>query len=225
MSCCKKMIMIVMTFISCSFALHTTAKMSMRHTMHRVLLSQSLLKMKADSNSDDIFGAEFRIEDAKTSSTSSSATIGTTNSVASNSLTPTKKGNIPTKPRNEIMKGFEKMRVSYVSDSLVVAIAGFSITWMLGTLHDSVSYGIGSLLGIMYSILLGKYVERIGTSRENKASDGLRFIPVVFLVLLYAKFKTIFSIIPELIGFIVSSQVSSFLQILNDNLYGELESN
>jgi hypothetical protein len=124
--------------------------------------------------------------------------------------------------RSQIMQGYERMRSQYLADSALIAVIGFSFVWFFGSLQDSLSYGLGSVLGLCYSVLLGKYVERLGTNRENKAVDNIRFAPVIILVILYAKYKTLFAIIPELIGFVLSYQVAGFLQMFNEDPYGEM---
>ena len=47
---------------------------------------------------------------------------------------------------------------------------GFAIFWAFGTLKDVRSYGFGSILGLMYSLLLGRYVENLG--REGGGGGG-----------------------------------------------------
>ncbi len=108
---------------------------------------------------------------------------------------------------------------------LSIPTIGFSAIWLFGTYKDSCSFGVGSALGLCYSVLLGRYVERLGTAKESKVSDGLRFVPVVILVGLYAKYKADFSPIMELAGFISSYQVGSFLQMFNPDLYRDCQQN
>ena len=89
-----------------------------------------------------------------------------------------------------------------------------------GTFKDSYSYLVGALLGIVYLNLLGKYVESVGSTSPSGGLRGgaARYLPVILLILLYGKFRTVFSIIPELVGFF-SFQVGSFFQVFNENLY------
>ena len=94
---------------------------------------------------------------------------------------------------------------------------GFAIFWAFGTLKDVRSYGFGSILGLMYSLLLGRYVENLG--REGGGGGGsIRFAPVILLIAAYGRFKTELNIIPELLGFF-SYQVSSLMQAFNEDLY------
>jgi hypothetical protein len=80
---------------------------------------------------------------------------------------------------------------------------------------------LGSLLGLIYAGLLGRYVESIG-NQEGSRGGSYRYLPVIFLILLYGKYRTIFSIIPELIGFF-GYQGASLLQIFNEDLYSGLK--
>jgi hypothetical protein len=155
---------------------------------------------------DDIFGAEF-------TQVQQPSTVIPTQSIQNQQH--------PKVFRSEVMQEYQNLRSSIFMDSVLVATIGFSIVWFFGTYKDAYSYAIGSGLGLCYSLLLGKFVERIGTSKENKAVDGLRFAPVVVLVGLYSKNKTDISIILELIGFISSYQLAGFLQIFNTDAYGE----
>ena len=64
--------------------------------------------------------------------------------------------------RNKVMKDFDKARLIFLNDSIFVISVGFAIFWAFGTLKDVRSYGFGSILGLMYSLLLGRYVENLG---------------------------------------------------------------
>jgi hypothetical protein len=117
------------------------------------------------------------------------------------------------------MKSYAKLRSTFLADSIFVSALGFSLAWYIGSYKDATSFALGSICGIAYSILLGKYVEKIGKAQKNRLVDTLRFAPVILLIALYGKFKTIISIIPELMGFFTSYQLASLLQIFNDRLY------
>ena len=117
------------------------------------------------------------------------------------------------------MKSYAKLRSTFLADSVFISALGFSLTWYIGSFKDATSFALGSICGIAYSILLGKYVEKIGTAQKNRVVDTLRFAPVILLIAFYGKFKMIVSIIPELMGFFTSYQLASLLQIFNDNLY------
>ena len=127
-------------------------------------------------------------------------------------------------PRSETSKArqsetFNRVRATLILDSLFVSTLGLCLTWYFGTLADSFSYAIGSLLGLGYANLLSKYVESIG-SPEKSMGGNARFLPVILLILVYAKNKETVHIIPELLGFF-SYQIGSFLQMFNANLYDE----
>lgn len=130
---------------------------------------------------------------------------------------------LPTEKRNEIMKGFQNAKVTFLVDSIFVSIIGLCLTWYFGTFKDSYSYGIGSVLGLAYAVLLGRYVEGLNTA-EGSAGGSARFAPVILLIALYGKNRDTISILPELLGFF-SYQVGSFLQIFNEDLYGEADKN
>ena len=117
---------------------------------------------------------------------------------------------------------FNRVRTTLILDSFFVSALGFCLTWYFGSLIDSFSYGVGSLLGLGYANLLSKYVESIGT-QEKSLGGNARFLPVILLILVYAKNKETVHIIPELIGFF-SYQVGSLLQIFNTDLYEEEDS-
>eukprot|EP00600_Ochromonadales_sp_CCMP1393_P004540 CAMPEP_0174968992 /NCGR_PEP_ID=MMETSP0004_2-20121128/8473_1 /TAXON_ID=420556 /ORGANISM="Ochromonas sp., Strain CCMP1393" /LENGTH=182 /DNA_ID=CAMNT_0016218349 /DNA_START=181 /DNA_END=729 /DNA_ORIENTATION=- len=152
---------------------------------------------------DEVFGAEFL---QRTKNPSSSQKVAKT---------------ISPEERERIMRGFSNVRSTVLGDSLFVGLLGFSATWACGRFEDAASFGIGSFLGVLYSVLLGRYVETLGTGERSKASENARFIPAVILIALYGKFRTFVSIIPELAGFFVTYQLATFLQIFNKDLYGE----
>lgn len=119
----------------------------------------------------------------------------------------------------EAKSSFQRMRSTLVVDSIFVSILGLCAVWSVGLFKDAFSYSIGAGLGIAYMVLLGRYVGSIGSSeRQSSALGGLRFAPVVLLVLLYSKNKTTISFIPEFLGFF-SFQLASLLQAFNENLY------
>eukprot|EP01039_Chlorochromonas_danica_P010882 gene10882-12096_t len=165
-----------------------------------------LCRLGGTSN-DDVFGAELAIVQQ-----------------AHREDTPTNKEKAKTVSRQEVMQEYQNLRSTVFLDSVFVTIVGFSIVWMFGTFKDAISYGLGGALGLCYSVLLGRFVERLGTKQASKATDGLRFVPVVLLVGLYAKYKTDFSLIMELLGFVLSYQVGSFLQMFNPDPYSSSSS-
>ena len=166
---------------------------------HSKLMMSSEPKLSLD---DDLFGAEFK-------------------SAPPSSIMASLQDLKPTVDRSKVMKGFDNLRINYLLDSLLVSVLGLTVIWLVAGYKESFSYAVGSALGICYSLLLGRYVERLGTARENKASDGIRFVPVIMLVGLYGKLPNIISIIPELVGFIVSYQLSGFLQMFNSDPYND----
>jgi hypothetical protein len=100
---------------------------------------------------------------------------------------------------------------------------GFSVIWFIGGLKDSYSYLLGTVLGLAYALLLGNFVESIGEGAIQGGGGrggALRFVPVLLMVLVYGKFKTTFSLLPELLGFF-SYQAGSLLQAFNRDLYPE----
>jgi hypothetical protein len=117
------------------------------------------------------------------------------------------------------MKNFDKVRLTFLYDSIFVCAIGFVLVWMFGTFKDVYSYGIGSVLGLAYALLLGRYVETLG-SNEKSVGGNLRFLPVILLIGIYGKNKETISILPELFGFF-SYQIASFLQIFNEELYDD----
>ena len=50
---------------------------------------------------------------------------------------------------------FNKLRISFILDSVFVSLLGLCAMWMFGSYKDAVSYGSGATLGLGYAILLG----------------------------------------------------------------------
>lgn len=121
--------------------------------------------------------------------------------------------------RSKELAKFNNARVSFILDSVFMSSIGLCITWYFGTFIDSFSYFIGAVLGLGYANLLSKFVENLGTNQKSVGGNA-RFLPVILLILVYAKNKETVHIIPELLGFF-SYQAGSLLQIFNSNLYGD----
>lgn len=102
----------------------------------------------------------------------------------------------------------------------MIGLCGF---WYFGSFKDSYSYLVGAFLGLLYAGLLGNYVETLG-SQEGSRGGSLRYLPVIVLILLYGKYRSTFSIIPEIVGFF-SYQIGSLFQIFNEGLYDDEEGN
>lgn len=128
---------------------------------------------------------------------------------------------IQSKDRGRVMKGYDQLRSTFLLDSIFVCCLGLSATWYFGTLKDVTSFGIGSVLGLAYAVLLGRYVESVG-GKGGGGAGAARFAPVILLVALYGKYRTQISIIPELLGFFCY-QAASLLQIWNESAYQEEE--
>lgn len=123
--------------------------------------------------------------------------------------------------RNKVMKDFDRARAVFLTDSIFVVAVGFAMAWGFGTLRDVKSYGLGSLLGLMYALLLGRYVENLGSeSGGGGGGSSARFAPVILLIAAFGKFKTELNLVPELLGFF-TYQISSFLQAFNEDLYND----
>ncbi len=121
--------------------------------------------------------------------------------------------------RNEVMRDFDKARFVFLIDSIFVIAVGFSLVWGFGTLKDVKSYCLGSVLGLMYALLLGRFVENLGSEVGGGTGGGsARFAPVIILIAAYGKFRNELNLVPELLGFF-TYQVSSFLQAFNEDLY------
>ena len=164
---------------------------------------------------DDVFGSEMAF--IKKNSTSPSGEIVISTMQLNGDIKKIKI--LPPEKRAEVMKSYDNARLTFIADSVFISLLGLSLTWCAGSFKDAYSYGLGSLLGIGYAVLLSRYVESVGS--ENRSKGGsLRFVPVILLIVLYGKFKTYVNIIPELLGFF-SYQLGSFVQIFNENLYGD----
>lgn len=163
--------------------------------------------------SDEVFGAEFITEKTKLISADSNGGV---------------EAALPISPSSEkraaAMKGYDNLRITFILDSIFISCIGLGLVMYFGTFKDTLSYTIGSLLGLSYVVLLGRYVENLNSVGNGKTASsgagGARFAPVILLVLLYGKNKDTISIIPEILGFF-SYQIGSFLQIFNENAYGD----
>jgi len=200
---------------------HTKNTIKNRHIKSPIQLS-NIPKQEEDINIDSIFGSEFVT--ANTKIVDSASIIQNEEDVGS--TITFKKGErivypkaLPLEKRQEVMKGFQNARVTFLVDSIFVSVIGLCLTWYFGSFKDFYSYGIGSILGLAYAVLLGRFVEGLNTSKGS-AGGSARFAPVILLIALYGKNKETISILPELLGFF-SYQVGSFLQIFNEDLYGE----
>ena len=127
---------------------------------------------------------------------------------------------LPAKDRGRVMKSFDNLRATFLADSVFVSALGLCLAWTFGEWKDVVSYALGSGLGLMYAILLGRYVEGIGG--QQKGGGAARFAPVILLIALFGKYKTQLAIVPELLGFF-TYQLASILQIFNESAYSEEE--
>lgn len=161
------------------------------------------------TDDDDVFGAEFKVPAGLNDENDATYWRGKT---MYKKINPEK--------RQQVMKGYDNLRITFLFDNLFVSAIGLALVWSLGTYKDAFSYGIGALLGTGYAALLSRYVENLGGGGGGASGGAARFAPVLLLILLYAKNKTYISIIPELLGFF-SFQVASLLQIFNEDAYGE----
>lgn len=64
------------------------------------------------------------------------------------------------------------LQIKYTLDQVFVAAVGGCLFWGFGTFVDFYSYSIGALFGICYFVLLGKYVDTIGSSQVNAGTAG-----------------------------------------------------
>jgi len=90
---------------------------------------------------------------------------------------------------------YAKRSNALTSDTLFLAALGFCMLWILSPNPlVPVSFGLGSLLGTLYSFGLGKYVESLGSfSLDDAPGAGLGQARFAFLILLFialSKFKS-----------------------------------
>ena len=208
MICCS----FLSLWLSCNTLHNIYPRVSVRTV--RIAASPSPLETTDSKSQDAIFGAEFRNDAGKPA-----PYIDESEQLYWKGRAYVKKS-INSEKKIKTIQSFNNLRLSFISDSIFICLLGLSATWFLGSYRDALSYGLGSLLGLGYAVLLGRYVETIGGGQRGFSAGGLRFVPVILLVLFYAKNKESISIIPEIIGF-CSYQVGSFLQIFNENAYGE----
>ena len=122
--------------------------------------------------------------------------------------------------RETVMKSFDNLRATFITDSAFVCALGFWVTWYFGSLKDAYSYGLGSILGISYAILLGRYVEGLGSNGKGTGGGAARFAPVILLIAVFGKYRDQISLLPELLGFF-SYKIASILQAFNEEAYSE----
>lgn len=104
--------------------------------------------------------------------------------------------------RNEVLESFANLRLQLLSDTVYAFAVGVCLFWAFGGVKDVYSYGVGGVLGIIYSFLLGRYVADLGNNGKSTGGAGnIRFVPVILLIVLYGKFKEDINILPELAGF------------------------
>mmetsp|Transcript_18181 Transcript_18181/g.18231 ORF Transcript_18181/g.18231 Transcript_18181/m.18231 type:complete len:232 (-) Transcript_18181:238-933(-) len=204
---------IVLSILSMSSSLLTTS------IVDRSINRKVCIRYFSAEN-DDIFGAEFRPALSEKSIDEPTEAREYQQQLYWKGRSYVKKAVAPERAYQS-KEEFEKLRLTFVFDSIYISLLGLCVAWTVGSYKDAISYGIGSILGAAYAVLLGRYVQTIGTGAGG-ASGGARFAPVILLVLLYSKNKDIISIIPEIIGFF-SFQLGSFLQIFNTDAYGESE--
>lgn len=177
----------------------------------RTIITYSTKNEDTVVSADDIFGAEFALSPK---GPEQEKTYWRGNQQYTE-ITPEKRG--------KVMKGYNNLRITFLLDNLFISALGLCLLWSFGTYKDAFSYGVGALLGTGYAALLARYVESLGSKSGGGAGGGAaRFAPVVLLILLYSKNKDYISIVPEILGFF-TFQVSSLLQIFNEDAYGESE--
>lgn len=202
------------------FLLHYIVCFSFKFVRYSRKDKFDILSPHFETSKDDIFGAEFRlpelVSEAKQSDTIDSD-LGYQEQLYWKGKAYVKK-NIVQQKSAKNKEEYETLRQSFLFDSIYVSLLGLCVAWLFGTYKDAFSYGVGSILGAAYAILLSKYVRSIGTGAGG-ADGAARFAPVFLLVILYSKNKDSISIIPEIIGFF-SYQLGSLLQIFNSNAYG-----
>ena len=174
---------------------------------------KAVLRMSSEDN--EVFGAEFKPTKTEEDIYGQRSWKGKSYT----QLNPLRKEAVD---RDEVMQGYDQIRGSFLKDNVFVVVAGLAAVWYFGTFRDVKSYGLGSALGLMYALLLSRYVEGLG-SESGTGGGSARFAPVIILIVAYGKFKTDLSILPELLGFF-SYQVASLLQAFNQDAYGEKKS-
>jgi len=119
------------------------------------------IKTQTETDLPEVFGSEF--------SESRPVWVDEENSVytdykgrVTRTITPEK--------RERAMQGFDKLRLSFVLDSVFVSCLGLCAFWAFGTYQDATSYALGALLGTMYSVLLSK-VRNTTTTTTTTVGD------------------------------------------------------
>lgn len=193
---------------------HLVATSSLLKSNIHIFRSELILSSsKGSYDEQDIFGSEFR---GKQQPTQVQQATKIEERLYWKGKSYTKKATVSSIYKST--EEFDNLRTTFLVDSVFISIVGLTVAWYFGTYKDAFSYGVGSILGLGYALLLGRYVQSIGKGGDGGASA--RFAPVILLVLLYAKNKETISFIPEFIGF-SSYQLGSLLQIFNSNPYGD----
>ena len=103
----------------------------------KLSINSSKEKGEEDINIDSIFGSEFV-------SINTQIVKPTIQQEEQDATITFKKGErivypkrLPTEKRNEIMKGFQNAKVTFLVDSIFVSLIGICLTWYFGTFKDS----------------------------------------------------------------------------------------
>lgn len=114
-------------------------------------------------------------------------------------------------------KLYEKRKWRLIGDNVFLGLLGSSGAWCV-SIKTACSFGLGSALGTAYLVLLSRFVENIGKDDSNgggRAGGGgggpARLALAGLLVLLVAKNKEIFDMIPAVAGFL-AYQVSTSIR-------------
>ena len=178
--------------------------------LQRISIHQPLHLLEEN---DEVFGAEFRDSDDDSPFRSNDRYSDLSTSAKENvdgKLYVNSRGQVVReKSQEEVNKiiaskqSYNILRSTFVFDSLFLSSLGLSFVWFIGTYKDAYSYALGATLGILYSILLGNYVETIGTAqRKSKIKENARFLPgIVIQTKLYKLLATTNAFLFLLISF------------------------
>lgn len=104
-------------------------------------------------------------------------------------------------------KLFEKRKWRLIGDNVFLGLLGASAAWCI-SLKAACSYGLGATLGTAYLVLLSRFVESVGKEGAGSGRGGgggggpARLALAGLLVLIVAKNKEVFDLVPALSGFL-----------------------
>lgn len=108
---------------------------------------------------------------------------------------------------------YEMQKYRLIGDNIFLTLLVGSGVWGFFSFKTAVSFGLGGLMGTMYLILLGRFVESLGSEEGGGGGGPARLGLAVALVLICSKNREVLEVAPAIAGFFMY-QASTLLQAL-----------